>query len=157
MKPSLSRLRDALKNVAVPKRRRDRTFKDFGSNPDTTRIVIAEAISSRGGEVAARNRAAVVAANYLMLEQEDQHRFFSILAEDFGVDRPTVDSLITELRDTEDRGAVERKLRTALEAERELLFRRVLSVESGLTFVVELRADLLAFNDPALALSLIHI
>ena len=101
--------------------------------------------------MAARNRAAVVAANYLMLEQEDQHRFFSILAEDFGVDRPTVDSLITELRDTEDRGAVERKLRTALEAERELLFRRFLSVENGLAFVVGLRADLLAFNDPDLA------
>tara|TARA_B100001173_G_scaffold8743_1_gene7617 strand:+ start:1454 stop:2806 length:1353 start_codon:yes stop_codon:yes gene_type:complete len=151
VKPSLSRLRDALKNVAVPKRRRDRTLKDFGSNPDTTRIVIAEAISSRGGEVAARNRAAVVAANYLMLEQEDQHRFFTILAEDFGIDRPTVDSLIKELRDSEDRGAVERKLRTALEAERELLFRRFLSVESGLAFVVGLRADLLAFNDPALA------
>ena len=101
--------------------------------------------------MAARNRAAVVAANYLMLEQEDQHRFFTILAEDFGVDRPTVDSLIKELRDSEDRGAVERKLRTALEAERELLFRRFLSVESGLAFVVGLRADLLAFNDPALA------
>ncbi|HBQ04439.1 MAG TPA: malonyl-CoA decarboxylase, partial [Acidimicrobiaceae bacterium] len=98
-----------------------------------------------------RNRAAVVAANYLMLEQEGQHRFFTILAEDFGVDRPTVDSLIKELRDSEDRGAVERKLRTALEAERELLFRRFLSVESGLAFVVGLRADLLAFNDPALA------
>ena len=151
MKPSLSRLRDALKNVAVPKRRRDSTFKDIGSNPDTTRIVIAEAISSRGGEVAARNRAAVVAANYLMLEQEGQHRFFTILAEDFGIDRPSVDSLIKELRDSEDRGAVERKLRTALEAERELLFRRFLSVESGLAFVVGLRADLLAFNDPALA------
>ncbi|HCJ86635.1 MAG TPA: malonyl-CoA decarboxylase, partial [Acidimicrobiaceae bacterium] len=81
----------------------------------------------------------------------DQHRFFTILAEDFGIDRPTVDSLIKELRDSEDRGAVERKLRTALEAERELLFRRFLSVESGLAFVVGLRADLLAFNDPALA------
>ena len=59
--------------------------------------------------------------------------------------------MVKELRDSEDRGAVERKLRTALEAERELLFRRFLSVENGLAFVVGLRADLLAFNDPDLA------
>ena len=151
MKPSLSRLREALKHVSAPKRRRNKAFKDFGSNSQTTRIAIADAISTRGGEVAARNRAAIVAAHYLTLNQEEQRRFFSILAEDFGVDRPTVDNLIKELETSEDRSAIERKLRSALEAERELLFRRFLSVENGLAFVVGLRADLLALNDNTFA------
>jgi len=113
------------------------------------RVAIAEAISTRGGEVAARNRAATVAAHYLTLDQQQQRRFFIILAEEFGVDRPTVDNLIRDLETCDDRGAVERKLRSALEAERELLFRRFLSVENGLAFVVGLRADLLALNDDA--------
>ena len=150
MKPALNRLREALKQVSVPKRHRDKKLKDFGSNPETMRVAIAEAISTRGGEVAARNRAATVAAHYLTLDQEQQRRFFIILAEEFGVDRPTVDNLVKDLESCDDRDAVEQKLRSALEAERELLFRRFLSVENGLAFVVGLRADLLALDDKAL-------
>ncbi len=151
MKTSLSRVREALKHVAVSKRRRTKALKDFGSNSNTARVAIAEAISTRGGEVAARNRAAIVAANYLTLDQEGQRRFFTILSEDFGVDRLAVDNLIKDLGDAADRGPIERKLRSALEAERELLFRRFLSVENGLAFVVGLRADLLALNDDTFA------
>ena len=144
----INRLRRVIKQVVSPRSGRTKTLKNFATNPDVMRGAIIDAISSRGGEVAARNRAALVAAEYMTLCEDGRHGFFTILTDEFGVDRHAVDDLIGEFGETQDRSSVEQRLRVALEPERELLFRRFISVDDGLAFVVGLRADLLALNDP---------
>lgn len=144
----ITRLRHVIKQVVSPRSGRTKALKNFATNPDVMRSALSDAISSRGGEVAARNRSALVAAKYMTLSEDGRHSFFKILADEFGVDRQAVDDLISEFGETQDRGSVEQRLRVALEPERELLFRRFISVDDGLAFVVGLRADLLALNDP---------
>ena len=111
----ISRLRHVIKQVVSPRSGRTKALKNFATNPDVMRSALSDAISSRGGEVAARNRSALVAAKYMTLSEDGRHSFFKILADEFGVDRQAVDDLISEFGETQDRGSVEQRLRVALE------------------------------------------
>jgi malonyl-CoA decarboxylase len=115
-----------------------------------------DCLESRGGEVSARARAAVLGRTYLSLNKDGKRRFLKILASDFGVDRALVDAAADALRragsDDAARSKAERRLRAALEPRRIKLLTQFNALPEGVKFLVDLRADLLAIgrNDPAL-------
>ncbi|MDG2112220.1 MAG: malonyl-CoA decarboxylase family protein [Actinomycetota bacterium] len=99
----------------------------------------------RGGELAARRRAQVVAEVFLGYDRTDQRKFFEVLADEYGVDHEAVDQAMISVQAAPDataRGAAEADLRTTLRPQRDAIFRRFIGVESGLAFLVQLRADL---------------
>lgn len=99
----------------------------------------------RGGELAARRRAQVVAEVFLGYDRADQCRFFELLADDYGVDHGAVDQAMAVVQSAPDisaRRAAEAELRRTLRPRREAIFRRFIGVDSGLAFLVQLRSDL---------------
>ncbi len=137
-----------------------RTWSSTGPAPDELRLgpTLAEdadqvrmrrqlddIVRVRGGELAARRRAQVVAEAFLGYGLDDQRRFFDLLAEEYGVDHDQVDVAMVAVRDSTypaERLAAEARLRSALRPRREHIFRRFIGEESGLAFLVQLRADL---------------
>jgi malonyl-CoA decarboxylase len=115
---------------------------------ETLRSSFDDVVAARGGEPAARRRAAEIAAAFLGFDVAGRERFFAVLADEYGVDRDVVDVAVEALdrADDSERNEAERRLRLALEPQRERLFRRFIGAESGLAFLVQLRADLLALN-----------
>ena len=111
------------------------------------RRLIDEAISAKGGEMAARRNAGSVAATYLNLDVEGRQRFFELLATEYGHDQALVDAAVDTLghaTEPADRRRAESELREALSARREHLFRRFAGLDDGPTLLVSLREDLLS-------------
>ena len=112
-------------------------------------------LESRGGEVSARARAAVLGHTYLALNPEGRRRFLAILANDFDVDQGMVGHAILALQNAQGDAArrkAERALRAALDAPRIKLLRQFNELPEGVKFLVDLRAELLEFadEDPAM-------
>ncbi|MCP3854061.1 MAG: malonyl-CoA decarboxylase [Actinomycetia bacterium] len=107
-------------------------------------------IAGRGGEVAARRRAGRIGEAFLVLDEVGRKRFFAVLADDYGVDRHSVDSAISAVDHAGDhllaRRAAEAELREALTAPRARLLRRFIGLEDGLPFLVDLREELMALT-----------
>ncbi|MFO1154704.1 MAG: malonyl-CoA decarboxylase [Rhodospirillales bacterium] len=127
--------------------------------PDDDIIKIREqmraCLERRGGEVAARARAAALGRAYLALERPGRERFLRLLATDFGVDEAKVDEAILVLQSADSSDArlkARRGLRQALEAPRLHLLTQFNSLPEGVKFLVNLRAELLplARIDPVL-------
>jgi malonyl-CoA decarboxylase len=108
------------------------------------RSVIDDVVSGRGGEVAARRRAEHVAEMFLGLDRLGKERFFRLLDDHYGVNPGEIDVAAQAVVEApnDERTQLEHRLRSALEPAREKLFRRFLGVDSGLAFLVRLRADL---------------
>ncbi len=103
-------------------------------------------VENRGGPVASRRRARTIALTYAELSATGRLRFFQRLAADYGHDDATVDEAIDAVLAAEtpqDRRAAESVLRSTLRPRREVLFRRLASLDRGLHFLVEMRSDLL--------------
>lgn len=112
--------------------------------------LLGDIVRMKGGELAARRRAQTVAEAFLGYDQQDQLRFFTLLADGFGVDHAAVDlamAAVSSSTDAASRRAAESELRRSLRPRREVVFRRFISVDSGLAFLVQLRADLRALPD----------
>jgi malonyl-CoA decarboxylase len=125
---------------------------------DEARLVAAfqECVDGRGGEVAARARAAAIGQAYLGLSEDGRRRFAVLLAERFDVDRSAVDSAIQEVQSAEDapaRHEAESRLRDALIAPRVRVLRQFNALPEGVKFLVDMRAELLGWQreTPALA------
>lgn len=108
-----------------------------------------------GGEVAARNRAAVLGENYLSLSEEGRHRFLSLLNERYDVDANSVEEAIEHWRQVpEDQRARARlALRDTLDPPRLKLLTQFNELPEGVKFLVDMRAELMSLKkqDPALA------
>jgi malonyl-CoA decarboxylase len=115
-------------------------------NPEVIREYVKDVIEARGGEVAARKRAEIIAHAFLELTKDQQHTFFELLKNEYGVDQLAVQTAIQNFDLTSDQSTTQ--LRTALEPIREQLFRRFVGVDDGLAFLVTLREDLLEHKDP---------
>jgi malonyl-CoA decarboxylase len=105
-------------------------------------------LGSHGGEVSARARAAALGHVYLALDSNGRRRFLTILAEDFGVDHGQVLAAADALRAAADdagRRAAEIALKEKLEAPRVEILRRFNGLPQGVKFLVDMRAELLAF------------
>jgi len=112
-------------------------------------------LETRGGEVAARARAAALGNAYLSLDETGRRRFLRVLADNFDVDREAVDAAIAAVREAEgldDRRRAERELRATLKAPRVRLLTHFNALPQGVKFLVDLRAELLRFarEDPGL-------
>ena len=127
--------------------------------PDDDIVKIREqmraCLERRGGEVAARARAAALGRAYLALEAPGRERFLRILANDFDVEEAKVDEAMLALKQAktpEARLAARRRLRQELEAPRVHLLTQFNSLPEGVKFLVNLRAELLplARTDPGL-------
>ncbi len=124
---------------------------------ESVRLHMQECLEGRGGEVSARNRAAVLGRVYCQLTKKGRERFLRILADDFETPHDMVDAAVVELADAADdpirRPIAEKKLRTVLEAPRLRLLMQFNSLPDGIKFLVDMRSDLLPLvrRDPSLA------
>lgn len=106
-------------------------------------------LSGKGGAVSARARAAGLGEAYLALDNTGRRRFLGALADHFGVDHAAVQTLAAKVAKkdlgTPERLEAENNLRKALESPRRDLLLQFTDLPDGVKFLVDMRADLLAF------------
>lgn len=103
-------------------------------------------LADRGGAVSARLRAAELGRAYLGLNDAGQARFFSLLASEYDIDPEEVDKACAALGAAEgeaERRAARRRLRQTLVPPRVQLLTQFNSLDRGVKFLVDMRADLL--------------
>ncbi len=107
---------------------------------------IEDCLAGKGGAVSARASAADLGRAYLKLTMEGKARFFDLLLERFG---PNLDAMrkaagqLAEIEDERDLTAAANEMRRALNSPRIELFKQFNSLEEGIKFLVDMRADLL--------------
>ncbi len=147
---TLARLRAAWRDIAVSARRapggppRPELAAD---DMQRLREQLRACLEGRGGEVAARARAADLGRTYLALNATGRQRFLRVLAEEFDVDRDAVAAACTrflDARSEREREAAEAALRSALEAPRVRLLTQFNALPEGVKFLVDMRAELMA-------------
>src|SRR5258708_31973921 len=126
------------------------------SDLDELRRRINDCLEARGGEVAARARAAALGRLYLGLNAEGRKRFLKLIAEEFDVDHGAVQAAAAALlaaKDDRARAKAERELRAALQAPRVRLLTQFNELPDGVKFLVDMRAEImrLAREDRRLA------
>ncbi len=123
--------------------------------PSALRALMQECVAARGGEVAARMRAAELGEAYIALDAAGRRQFLTLLAQDFASDERQIRDAVERWLATagDERRDAEDALRRALQAPRVKLLTQFTSLPSGVKFLVDLRADLLAALEelPALA------
>jgi malonyl-CoA decarboxylase len=120
---------------------------------DYLRDKMRQCLSSQGGEVTARARAAQLGRVYLDLNEEGRLKFLRILATEFGTDKSAVDKAVAGVvaaASPEARSRAERKLKAVLEPARVKLLTQFTSLPEGVKFLVDMREELtrIARNDP---------
>ena len=125
-----------------------------GDALEAVRRQIDDALHGALGELKARAKAARLAERYLLLSPTGRARFLTLLASEYG---PTADGLESAVdawkgAAPDERGRAEATLRDALRSPRARLLQRFTSLEHGVKFVVDLRAEVrtLAIEDPQL-------
>lgn len=106
-------------------------------------------LEARGGEVAARARAAALGKQYLALDEEGREQFFKTLGT-FDVDESLVEAALAALRGAktdDERFRAAGELRGALQAPWVRLLTQFNSIPGGVKFLVDMRADLLTMID----------
>ena len=117
--------------------------------------LLAESRALRGGERSARERAQRIAALYRGADAEERAAILGHIARAFMPERAALDQAVAAMREAADdiaRGHAEARLRIALDAPRARFFAQFNLLPEGVKFLVDLRADLLAFleHEPAL-------
>ena len=118
--------------------------------------LMEECLTARGGEVSARQRAAILGELYLTLNDTGRANFLGTLADNFFVDREQVKTTARQLLETaDDRSFREaaRRMSEALDSPQQRLLRQFNALPEGIKFLVDLRADLLRYrkSEPKLA------
>lgn len=116
------------------------------SSEDTSllRDTIDQALNPRTAPETARARAAEIGAAYLALSDEGKGRFFDLLATEYGVDNTEVDAAIgrrSAITDPVEAARANADLRRVLEPARIRLLRYFNGLDSGVKFLVDMRAD----------------
>lgn len=154
-----SMLRRALKDViSVTNLGRAKTLRPDLPDDDlkTLKQLIDVSLSGRGGEALARGNAAELGRYYLDLNEIGQIKFFSLLAKEYGVSSDqlkfAMDAVRSSVDNTMDYELAVNKLRECLLSPRTKLFRQFNSLDHGIKFLVDMRADLrkLINNHPEL-------
>ncbi|MFY9779293.1 MAG: malonyl-CoA decarboxylase [Candidatus Baltobacteraceae bacterium] len=102
-------------------------------------------LEARGGEVSARARAAQLGRDYALLDEAGREAFFRTLS-GFALGPAPPDELLAKYRsaaDPRERQRLAREVRAALKAPWVRLLTQFNSLEGGVKFLVDLRADLL--------------
>ena len=103
-------------------------------------------LATRGGAVSARLRAAELGRAYLGLNETGRARFFGLLAAEYDIDPEEVDKASAALGAAEgeaERRGARRRLRQGLVPPRVELLTQFNSLDRGVKFLVDMRADLL--------------
>ena len=122
--------------------------------------LLADARSPRGGERLARERARRIAALYRGAGREKRAAILGHIARAFMPERAAVDAAVAAMREAADdvaRGHAEAQLRIALDAPRAKFFAQFNLLPEGVKFLVDLRADLLAFLEQEPALDVLRV
>jgi len=125
-------------------------------NMERVREQLRACLAGRGGEVAARVRAADLGRTYLGLNADGRERFLRLLAEEFDVDREAIaqaSSRFLAAGSHREKEAAEEGLRAALEPPRRRLLTQFNALPEGVKFLVDMRSELMALarGDRALA------
>ncbi len=130
-----------------------RVLRGFSGRPESAsrrgaavqmRNQVADCIDGRGGEVAARARATVLARDYLNCTPAGKRAFLEVLAAEFGIDHGAVDQCVGHLPPVGERTERDyEELRQSLQSPRMRLFRQLNTIDYGARFIVNLRADVL--------------
>ena len=108
---------------------------------------IEDCLAGKGGAVSARASAADLGRAYLKLSPEGKARFFDLLLDRFGPDLDAMRAAASRLAGIEaesDLTAAAGQMRKALNSPRIELFKQFNSLEEGIKFLVDMRADLLS-------------
>jgi len=108
-----------------------------------------DCLSTRGGEVSARQRAAILGELYLTLNETGRRNFLETLVDSFCVDRQQVKTTARKLLETADDKSFQQtatQMREALVSPQQRLLRQFNALPEGIKFLVDLRADLLVFR-----------
>ena len=119
------------------------------------RKLMADALAARSGEVAARQKAALLGELYLTLADSGRLRFLEILAGDFGVDQQQVRDKARALLDNDSDSAfpaLASQLRQLLDPPQQRLLQLFNGLPKGVKFLIDLRADLRRYQQTAPAL-----
>lgn len=126
------------------------------ADAERVKRLMEECLIARGGEVSARQRAAVLGELYLTLSETGRRHFLTTLADNFSVDREVVKTTARTLLETADDSSFQKvadRMRAALISPRQQLLTQFNALPEGIKFLVDLRADILAFrtSQPQLA------
>lgn len=102
-------------------------------------------LSGRGGQVSARRRAAELGRAYLDLSAAGKRRFFELLSREYKPDTAAITraaQAYVRAGTDEDRAAAHKTLSASLTSPRLELLKQFNSLEQGIKFLVDLRADL---------------
>jgi malonyl-CoA decarboxylase len=94
-----------------------------------------------------RAEAAAIADAYVTLSDSGRRNFLVMLVREFWTDEKAVDEAMRELRLSDDRRGAEQRLRDALTPPANALLHLFTSLDGGVKFLVDLRADLLRLRD----------
>jgi len=126
------------------------------ADAEKVKRLMQDCLAGRGGEVTARQRAATLGELYLTLSNTGRRNFLVTLADHFSVDRERVKITARQLLETvDDKGFQQAagRMRDILVSPQQSLLRQFNALPQGIKFLVDLRADLLAFRttEPKLA------
>ncbi len=118
------------------------------SDRDVARLrqAIDACLEARGGMVSARAHAADLGRAYLNLSYKGRKRFLELMVSDYGVRRAAVEAAIAQFQQAHDddaRQLAEAALRQALIPPRIQLLAQFNSLDNGIKFLVDLRAELM--------------
>lgn len=120
-----------------------------GKDIDRLHRLFQECLDERGGEVAARARAASLGRLYLGLNDEGKKAFLLALAGRYGAEPDGLAAAMAGVEDAKDpvtRHRAERKLRQALTPARHRLLAQFTALPQGVKFLVDMRADAARFS-----------
>lgn len=118
------------------------------ADAERVKRLMQECLAARGGEVSARQRAAVLGESYLTLSRTGRRNFLETLVDNFSVDRELVKTTARQLLETADEHSfqhVASRMRETLVSPQQSLLRQFNALPQGIKFLVDLRADLLTF------------
>jgi malonyl-CoA decarboxylase len=118
------------------------------ADAERVKRLMQECLAARGGEVSARQRAAVLGEIYLTLSQKGRRNFLETLMDNFCVDREQVRKTARQLIETADDSSFQQvagRMREALVSPQQKLLRQFNALPQGIKFLVDLRAELLTF------------
>ncbi|MDH3544775.1 MAG: malonyl-CoA decarboxylase N-terminal domain-containing protein, partial [Desulfuromonadales bacterium] len=123
----------------LPKVNRDLPSADA----ERVKHLMVECLSARGGEVSARQRAAVLGELYLTLSETGRRNFLATLVDNFSVDREVVKTTARKLLETADDQSFQKvagRMREALISPQQQLLTQFNALPEGIKFLVDLRA-----------------
>jgi len=138
----ISRWKKSVRYLFDPSRTRE---QQKAWSLDDFRREATNCVEARFGEVDARKRAALFGMAYDSQNKESRKAVLKMLVDEFGVDAARVSKQIEAFQGAEDQTLDTRsaKLREALKPRRQAILTRFTSLNDGVKFLVDMRAELL--------------